>query len=200
MKTIILALVMCIAAACTDQTGADAPSAAALPEGIIAAEAPPKALAITALKGTVQAGDEVVLHGRIGGRNPAFVSDRAAFVLYDDQQLHLTTSDCASGCNLCSVAPADLLRATATIQIADANGRVLSGSMAGQGGLVPGARVTLRGVVLESAENGLLVVNADTLFVQDPQSPTPAQEQPEDSAADANPDTQESACASCGGH
>ncbi len=174
MKAIVIILVLACIVACGSQDPASSSSAASLPEGYFASAAPDGAQAITALKGTVAIGDEVVLHGRIGGRNPAFVPGRAAFVIYDDQQLNLHVSDCGSGCNSCSVSPADLLWATAVIQVVDEEGRVRSGSLNGQGGLASDVRVVLRGIVADNGDNGVLVVNASQIFVQDPQAPIPA--------------------------
>ena len=133
--------------------------------------APAGARDIAALrKQPVKAGDEVTVHGRIGGRVEPFVKDFGAFVLADDKAIvacdKMGEDDhCETPWDFCCTEPEDLAASIATIQVLGDDGDVLAQDIDQVAGLAPGGRVTVRGLVAEGSSASNLLINATGLHV-----------------------------------
>ena len=77
--------------------------------------------------------------------------------------------ECESPWDACCDSPEDKKRATATIQIVDANGRVLKEPIEGVGGLQNLSKVTVTGKVAEGSSADLLIVNASAIGLIKPE-------------------------------
>lgn len=133
----------------------------ALPEG----EASPIHMA----RQTIQPGDKVTVKGRVMGREKPFVDGRAAFLLGDPEVLTACNEkpddSCETPWDVCCDSPEDKMRGTATIQIVDADGRVLKESVEGVGGIENLARLVVTGEVAEGSSADVLVINASAIKV-----------------------------------
>jgi hypothetical protein len=155
-----------------------APSAAEVsaskpsPELTAVLAAPPTAEAksIVVIRSTAKPGDEITVSGRIMGAKKPFVDGRAAFILGDPEVLtacnEVPGDECETPWDACCDSPEDKKRATATIQIVDADGRVLKEPIEGVGGLKNLANVTVTGKVAEGSSTDLLIVNASAIGVK----------------------------------
>lgn len=171
--TLILATSLALLASCKEQSkpssanqpAAQSPSAAL--SAVLAATPGADAKAIATIRSAVKPGDEITVSGRIMGNATPFVAGRAAFILADPAVLQACNENpddaCETPWDTCCETPEDKKRATATIQIVDADGRVLKEPVEGVGGLEKLATVTVSGKVAEGSSADLLIVNASAI-------------------------------------
>ena len=114
-------------------------------------------------------GDEVLLTGLIMGVKLPFVDERAAFVLGDEATL--TPCDLVHGdsCSTpwdvcCDPAPARM-NGTATIQILDAEGKLVRTGLKGLNGLKELSRITVAGTVAPNSSPTAFIVNAKAIHI-----------------------------------
>ncbi len=140
---------------------------------VLAASPKGEAASIAAIRTTAKPGDEITVSGRIMGSKKPFVDGRAAFILGDPDVLtacnEVPGDECESPWDACCDSPEDKKRATATIQIVDANGRVLKEPIEGVGGLQNLSKVTVTGKVAEGSSADLLIVNASAIGLIKPE-------------------------------
>jgi hypothetical protein len=137
---------------------------------VLAASPTGEAASIAAIRSTAKPGDEITISGRIMGTMKPFVDGRAAFILGDPDVLtpcnEVPGDECETPWDACCDSPEDKKRATATIQIVDAGGRVLKEPIEGVGGLKNLSKVTVSGKVAEGSSADLLIVNASAIGVK----------------------------------
>jgi hypothetical protein len=121
---------------------------------------------------TVKPGDEIVLSGRVMGREKVFVDGRASFVLGDPQKLtpcnEMPDDNCTTPWDACCDTKELKREGLASIQILGEDGRVLSGNLKGTKGITELSKVTIRGTVAENSTEDNLVVNATVIHVDKP--------------------------------
>jgi hypothetical protein len=71
--------------------------------------------------------------------------------------------ECETPWDNCCDSPEDKKRGTATIQIVDADGRVLKEPVEGVGGLANLATITVTGTVADGSSADLLIINAKAI-------------------------------------
>jgi len=134
-----------------------------------------EAKAIGETKTTAKPGDEVTLTGRIMGNVKPFVEGRAAFILADPTIITACSDnpgdECSTPWDACCDSPEDKKKAIATIQIVNADGRVLKQGVDGTGGLANLATVTVSGKVADGSGGDVLIVNASAIGVADSGKP-----------------------------
>jgi hypothetical protein len=167
-------LLMVAAVGCdNDTTATRAPAtapAAALPAGLVLAEAPAGAKDVVALRRGAKAGDEVVIRGRVGGSPSPLVEGRASFQLVDASLKACgegtAMDECKTPWDYCCSEPKEIAAHSASVQVVGADGRPLRASLSGVGGLKPLSEVTVKGTVATAADSGALVVNATGIHVK----------------------------------
>lgn len=131
--------------------------------------APADAKAISTLRTTAKPGDEVTVTGLVMGREKPFVDGRAAFILGDPAKItpcnEMPDDHCKTPWDACCDTPEAKKEGTATIQIVDADQRVLKRSLKGEHGLKELSKVTLTGTVDKSSTPEALIINATALYV-----------------------------------
>lgn len=145
----------------TQATGA--PSAAALPTGLVE-RAEPAGTHAAACKAAARTGDEVTVVGRIGGSRRPFVADAAVFTIVDpalrsckDMGDH---DHCRTPWDYCCEDRDAMKRGMVTVEITDDAGTPLPIALEGVSGLEPLATVAVTGTVVEWNESGAMVVRA----------------------------------------
>ena len=117
-------------------------------------------------------GDEIVIHGLIMGRGKVFVDGRASFLLGDREKLTpcnvMPGDECETPWDACCDSKEAKREGIASIQIVDAEGKVLSGGLKGVKGLKELSAVTVSGTVDQSSTAENLVVNAKVIHVTKP--------------------------------
>lgn len=117
-------------------------------------------------------GDEIVIQGLIMGREKVFVDGRASFLLGDREKLtpcnEKPDEECETPWDACCDSKEAKRGNIASIQITDAEGRVLTGGLKGVKGLKELSAVTVSGMVDQSSTPENLVVNAKVIHVAKP--------------------------------
>lgn len=121
---------------------------------------------------TAKPGDEIVIKGLVMGREKVFVDGRASFLLGDREKLtpcnEMPDDFCPTPWDACCDSPEVKRTAIASIQILDADGRVLAGGLKGVKGLKELSAVTVSGTVDASSSEGNLIVTAKRIHVDRP--------------------------------
>lgn len=175
---IVLSIIaMFIALSCDDdhskqtQTQTGTAPREPLPAGLIVDASPPAAAKDVAdVRTTAADGDEVLVHGRIGGSERPFVEGRAAFQLVD---LSLLTCDkagnmhtCKTPWDYCCDAKEDVFGKSVTVQVSGKNGQPLRADLTGVGGLKPMSEVAVKGKVKKSEDGKAMTLDATALYVK----------------------------------
>jgi hypothetical protein len=128
--------------------------------------------AIHVARTTAKPGDDIVILGLIMGREKVFVDGRASFLLGDREKLTpcnaIPGDECETPWDACCDSKEAKLEGIASIQIVDAESRVLSGGLKGVKGLKELSSVTVSGTVDRSSTPESLVVNAKVIHVTKP--------------------------------
>lgn len=171
-KCLILFATACFLSSCkeaTTETAIEAtPSGPSATLGAVLAATPAgEPQAIHLIRHTASPGDEITIHGRIMGSSRPFVDGRALFILGDPEKLtpcnEIPGDECDTPWDVCCDASEDRKIGTATVQIVDAEGRVLKEGVEGIGGLEKLAHVTVTGLVAEGSSADLLLLNATAI-------------------------------------
>ena len=173
LSTAVLAAVLVTGCEQSDQARSGAPvttqPSAALPSGLILAEAPKQPLEVVAAKREAKVGDDVVVRGRIGGREEPFVEGRAIFQLVDSS-LPTCSENPGDGCktpwDYCCEPKDQITAKSVTVQVVGPDGKPLHTSLKGQGGLVPMAKVIIRGKVEQKPDENTMTVRAEGIYVE----------------------------------
>ena len=169
----IIALTALALASCQskddDSTAAQQPASAEL-TAIIDAKVDGDAQDIHVIRQTAKPGDTITIKGRIMGNDNPFVEGRAAFILGDSEVITACSDRASDGCSTpwdtCCDTPEDIKRATATIQIINADGRVLKEGIEGVAGIEKLAKLLVTGTVAEGSTAERLVINATAIDLQ----------------------------------
>lgn len=135
-----------------------------LPSDFLASEPIPETVAILEAKKSAATGEEIKIAGVVAGRAQPFTDGRAV-MLVSDKSLPFCDDHCATPWDACCETAEDVRRLTATVQVVDATGETVRVGLEGVGGLAPGSPVQVHGIVQESNDSGLLVINAKTLHI-----------------------------------
>lgn len=153
---------------------AAAPSALAadaLPANLFLAERPAGAKELRDAKAAAKKGDPIVFRARIGGRSAPFVKDRSICIVIDDRLKscdEIPGDTCPKPWDYCCEPKESLKASVATLQVVGADGKPLKVAIEGANGLKPLSKVVVKGTVAEAGPDGLLVVNAEGIFLEKP--------------------------------
>lgn len=139
----------------------------ALPAGLWLKAAPADARPVAEVKKSAQAGQDVVVFGRIGGRKDPFVAGRAMFMLADAgipscREKH--EDGCPTPWDFCCEPKETILAGTTTVQVVDADGKPLKCSLGPEQGLKPLANVVVAGRIASAGDN--VVIDATGIYVE----------------------------------
>ncbi len=141
-----------------------------LPADLIVATPPPTARSVSELKSAPELQGTVVVHGRVGGREEPFVDGIAMFLLADAEMKscdELHGDACETPWDYCCEPNDSRVAKTATVQIADADGKPLRIGLKDYSELAPLTNVTVVGeVAAYDPDAGTLVINAKRIHVQ----------------------------------
>ncbi len=148
--------------------GASAGGAAAgttLPAELFVSQAPAGARSVAEVRADPSLTGEVVVQGRVGGRQEPFVDGAAVFLLADAgmkscRELH--GDSCKTPWDYCCEPPEALAARIATIQVVGSDGKPLRADLKGK--IQPLALLTLSGTVARR-DAGTLVINATRIHV-----------------------------------
>lgn len=142
---------------------------AALPATLFLKSAPANAREVGELTSSAKPGESVIVRGVIGGSEEPFVNHRAIMTIADRKLktcADMECGTCKTPWDYCCE-PRESLRANmASVQVVDADGRVMKADLKGQGGLDPMRKVVIEGKVAPESTKDALVINATGVFVE----------------------------------
>lgn len=130
MNRLCSRILVCFAAAAISacgESGGDSAAASTNDTSWLLTAAPADAAPVAEAKSSVEAGQQVVIRGRIGGRMEPVASDSSAFTIVDLGELYCGQDNpeddhCPTPWDYCCTSPSGLQASTATVQIVDAEG------------------------------------------------------------------------------
>ena len=150
-------------------TASPATVTAVVPAGFVLNKAPEGAKDVAAVRsGGVKDGDELVVRGVVGGSVQPFVGGRAVVQIIDPS---IPTCDKMPGEEGCKTPwdaccnKSDITARSATVEVVDAGGNPLKGTLQGVGGIKPLSEVIVRGKARTEGGKSL-VVDASGIYVK----------------------------------
>ncbi|MEA2708846.1 MAG: hypothetical protein QOF78_1447 [Phycisphaerales bacterium] len=143
-------------------------AAASLPAGMVVTAAPAGAQDLDAVKKSAKDGDAVVVNAWIGGADEPMAKNRAMMTVAD---VSLPSCDktpmdtCKTPWDSCCEAIETRTAKTATVQVVDAAGKPLAGTLENVAGLKPLSKVTVAGIARRPAGSETLVIEAKQIHV-----------------------------------
>jgi hypothetical protein len=157
-----------LAAGCTKEED-PSPSEAAAPTDTaptwLLASAPADALEVAAAKQTVAEGDEVVLHGRIGGRTDPMSTETGMFVMMDvaiPSCADMEEDHCTTPWDYCCEPSDSLAENAATVLLVDESGKQIETDLH-EAGLSPLDKVIVVGTVGPRPDPDVLTIRATAI-------------------------------------
>ena len=145
-------------------------STASVPASFFTTTRPTDVKDLKAVRDSASKGDAVTFLARIGGRAKPFTSGQALFVVTDPtlESCEIMADDdhCALPWDYCCEDPDNLKMNVATVRLLT-DGRPIRTSADGQGGLETLKYVVVSGTVNDINDQGLFVVDADSIWVGD---------------------------------
>lgn len=138
-------------------SGGPSPS---VPDGVFVAKVAEKPIDVSDAKKASREGEEVVIHGRIGGSKSPFVAERAMFTLADMRMPPCNANPddkCPDPWDYCCEPKDKLLANTLTAQLTGPDGKPLKLDLNGVKGLKPLAEVIVAGRVASKSEQSMVV-------------------------------------------
>ncbi len=152
-----------------DQTTSDKGSEDKTLSHIFVDSAPENPDSITAIRKTAKPNEEVIFNGQVLGRDPVFMDSRSIMVVGDPQKLTpcnaIPGDECPLPWDVCCEDPEAIKASTLTVQVIDATGKPLAGTLKGQGGLTELSHVTISGKLAANSTPENTIVNATRIFV-----------------------------------
>lgn len=169
---IIASLVASLAlAACSDQPPSASSRSASSALSQVFATIQESPVSIIKARENAKPGEEITLEGIVMGNKKPFVEGRAVFILGDPAKLtpcnENPDDNCKTPWDVCCETPEDIKASTVTIQVVDAQRKVLKEPIQNVNGLKPLSKVTVSGVVAESSNADLLILNARSIQIKE---------------------------------
>jgi hypothetical protein len=134
------------------------PSAVAEASKLLLREEPAGAKGVAEVRAKAKTGDEVVMIGRVGGREKPFTKGRAQFLLVDSKLKPATECECPW--DYCSTEPDILVASRASVKFVDAKGATLTAEAKEAFGIKELSTVVIKGKVVRDDAGNLIVVGS----------------------------------------
>ena len=176
MTPVIVAALALSIGACgkKDKPVADGGSAksAEIPASVIASTAPDGALSVVEARAAAKPGEPITLRGKVGGKMKP-ISDAAAILVLADEKAIKSCDEnpddlCETPWDYCCEESATIAASTATIQVRDADGKLVRATLRGMSDLKELSHIVVSGTVDATSTATALIVNADKIHVEKP--------------------------------
>lgn len=169
---VLPAAVAGLLAACGQAPEQSAPPNAGGPalESFLLGSAPENAVPVARARANVRPGEPITLTGQVGGTEQPFTDGHALMVIADSDLVfcdEMEDDHCPTPWDACCEDPEKLRASRATIQLVDAEGAPVRGSLRGLGGLAELDTVVVQGRVAPGSNTDNLIVNATGIHVRD---------------------------------
>ncbi|MEC7802862.1 MAG: hypothetical protein VX467_06760 [Verrucomicrobiota bacterium] len=139
---------------------------ASLPHGLIVESGLGEALSVIEVRTYNSTDKELVVEGFIGGRKRPFTKNSAIFILGDHSLETCDEKDndnCPTPWDVCCEDRNKIANSTMSVQLLDANGSILAGTLEGVAGLEAGTKVKVRGSLDEKTSTRAFIINAKNI-------------------------------------
>lgn len=164
-----LALALC---QCNQPESGESETATGTIPDILTATAPAGAIGVASARTQAQPGEPITLRGKVGGKMTPLSETAAILVLADEETItscdDIPGDSCETPWDYCCEDSDKITASTATIQVRDADGKVLRSTLRGLGGLKELSHLVVSGTVDAASTEAALIVNADTIHVEKP--------------------------------
>lgn len=164
-------LIGCSSASNEEESAATKESAntnANVPETLFVGGAPTNAVPLIDAKTSAAVGDTVTFEARVGGKVDPFVTRFAMFEVVDSSLKscdQIPGDNCKFPWDYCCEPKDNLLKHKATIQVVDADGEPVAGSLKDVHGLTGGVTVFVSGTVRDKNDDGVFLIDATAIHV-----------------------------------
>ena len=179
IKTAAAAVALTLLASCGEEKSADNNNnndkkgdSSAFPASLIADAPIADAKSVVAARADGKPGEAIVLRGKVGGKKTPLSDKAAIFVLADEKEItscdDIPGDSCPTPWDYCCEDPDKIKASIATIQIVDADGKVIREGVRGLAGIKELSRLIISGTVDESSTPENMIVNATSIHVEKP--------------------------------
>ena len=136
---------------------------------LLLSDKPANAVSVTAARKTPTPGTEVVVAGDIIGKVDVFVDNRAMLTIGDPEVItscnRMEEDHCATPWDVCCDDPDVIKNSIATIQILDADGKLIKTGLKGLGNMKELSQVIIKGTVAEGSGPDNLLITATGIHI-----------------------------------
>lgn len=153
---------------CEKKTVQQKPPAAVVPAGFVLGAAPEDAKDLAAVRATAKEGDVLVVKAVVGGVAEPFTASQAVMQVIDPSvltcdKMGMKKDECPTPWDACCH-QADVKEKNATVRVLSADGKPLTGTLEGIGGIAPGKPLIVKGKA--HLEAGTLFIDATNVYVK----------------------------------
>lgn len=112
--------------------------------------------------------NELIVEGFIGGRREPFSKNRASFILGDNSLQtcdKIPVDNCPTPWDACCEDRKKIISGCLNVQIKDENSSLIRGNLNGVGGLSPGVKIKIKGIVDSSSLPNSMVLNVQRIQI-----------------------------------
>ena len=139
-------------------------------ESIIVKTAPENAQSIYVAREKAKPGDKLTIQGKVMGARQVFVDGRAILKLGDPELITscdlIPGDSCETPWDVCCDDPDTIKESTLTVQVVDADGKVLKSGFKGVSGIKELSKLVVTGTVAEGSNKDNLLLNATAIYVK----------------------------------
>ena len=139
-------------------------------ESIIVKSEPAGAKSITEVRTAIEVGKQVTLAGKVMGRKDPFIDGRALLMLGDPAKITscdlMPGDSCVTPWDVCCDDNDVIKASTATIQVVDADGKLIKQGLKGVNGIKELSQLVITGTIAEGSNADNLLINATAIFVK----------------------------------
>ena len=170
-QALLIPLALVLLAGCSKQTSTSSPAepstaGSALDKVVGQEVAQTEDMSIVSVKPNAKEGDTITVEGKVMGTLHPFVDHRAVVMIGDESTITscdlMDDDHCQTPWDACCDAPELRTAGMITVQVVDANGKVVAQGLKGVAGLKELSRVRVRGTVA-TIGGGALVLNASAI-------------------------------------
>jgi len=140
-----------------------------VPDGLFTEESPANPKSVTETR-KLKAGDKVTVEGKVIGSKHPFIDGRALFVIGDPEKLKSCDlrpeDDCKTPWDVCCESTKDITAGTLSVQVVDADGKIVKTGLKGVNGLDNLSQVVIQGTVAENSTETAMTVTAEKIFIK----------------------------------
>ncbi|MDA0767141.1 MAG: hypothetical protein O3A92_10010 [Verrucomicrobia bacterium] len=138
-------------------------------DALLLPDAPANAITVTEARKNPVPGTEVVITGDLIGKPEVFVHNRSMLTIGDPAVLtscnRMPGDSCASPWDVCCDDPDLIKKSIATVQVLDADGKLLPSGLKGLGGMKELSSIVIKGTVADGSGPDNLLITANGIHI-----------------------------------